>query len=89
MFTTDIIMSGSIKVQGHKKSKKWNKHELTASIVDALSTKQARSLGFQVIENVSDPNAPARMVVFRVEGMCTGEAAVGTKVGVQDLVTSV
>ena len=87
MFTTEIRMSGSIRVQGHKKNKKWTKHELTASVVDALASK--KPLGFQVIENTMDPDAPARQISFRVEGACSGEVAVGTKVAMQDIVTSV
>ena len=81
------MMSGSIKVQGHKKNKKWTKHELTASVVDALSVKKA--LGFYVIENTTNMDAPARQIAFRVEGTCTGEVATGTKVAMQDISTSV
>ena len=87
MFATDIMMSGSIKVQGHKKNKKWTKHELTASVVDALAAKKA--LGFHVIENTTDMDAPARQIAFRVEGVCSGEVGVATRVVMQDIVTSV
>ena len=80
-------MSGSIRVQGHKKNKKWTKHELTASVVDALAAK--KPLGFQVIENSIDPDMPAWQISFWVEGACSGEVAVGTKVAMQDIVTSV
>lgn len=87
MFTTDILMSGSIKVHGHKKNKKWTKHELTASIVDALANRKAQ--GFHEIENPSDSAAPARQVSFRFEGLCSGQAAVATRISTQDIVTSV
>ena len=55
--------------------------------MDALAIK--KPLGFYVIENTTNMDAPARQVAFRVEGTCTGEVAVATKVAMQDIVTSV
>ncbi len=74
VFTTDIVLSGSIKITGHKKHRKWTKHEVTFGIAEALYDKEA--LGFHVHDNMSDPNGPARTVIFKVEGLCTGEVGV-------------
>lgn len=87
VFATDVYLSGTIKVVGFKKGKKWTKQESSAGIVDALSGLEA--VGFSVIENKSDAQAPARQVSFRFEGVCSGQVGVEAKVHATEITSLV
>ena len=83
VFSTDVCISGTVKIHALKKGRKWTKQEVTASVVDALGTKEG--LGFKLEENVDNASGPARHVAFRFEGLCTGEAGVEAKVDVSEI----
>jgi len=90
LFTTDVQMSGLVKVFGtsnSKKSSKSGKHvELTGSIEEALGT----SPGFTVIEiasadNKADAYENLKRLCFRVEGRCSGEVGIGARVQLSEV----
>ena len=80
-------MSGTVKVVGFRKGRKWNKQEVSASIVDALSGKEA--LGFSIIENKNESDGPARQAVFRFEGLCSGDVGTDVNVAVSEITSLV
>ena len=85
-FTTDVIMTGSIKVVGHKRGKKFTRTEIVVGIADVLIGRESH--GFQIIDN-DDDQTSARCVLFRVEGVCNGDVATDSFYDVQEVNTLV
>jgi hypothetical protein len=92
LFTTDVQMSGLVKVSGttsnsKKSSSKSVKHvELTGSIEEALGS----SPGFTVIDispndNKADAYENLKRLCFRVEGRCSGEVGIGANVRLSEV----
>jgi len=85
-FSTDITMAGSVRVVGHKRNRKFSKHEITVGIADALARREY--LGFKILESF-DSAGSSRYVSFRVEGMCNGRVGVEANVTTSEINTCV
>lgn len=90
-FTTDIQMSGRLKISGNSGSKKGSKPgkhvEISVNIEEALGSRPE----FTVVETAADDviNGDAyennKHVRFRIEGRCTGEVGIEARVRLNEV----
>lgn len=85
MFTTDVCLTGVLRVIGHKKRKHWSKQELAASIDEVLRGHP----GFNSILLGNEDETKVKKPTFRIEGLCSGEVALSASISQTELQTLV